>query len=66
LLPHRLNRRRRFQRLAALWQVVSIAYLEEDGLLLSIALLTALVVVAAAMMAVGEMVIGAKWIIALW
>ena len=46
--------------------LISIAYLEEDGLLLSIALSAALVVLAAAMMAVWEMVAGAKWIVGLW
>jgi hypothetical protein len=46
--------------------LLSIAYLEEDGLLLLIALLAALVVLAAAMMAVWEMVAGAKWIVGLW
>jgi len=46
--------------------LISTAYLEEDGLLLSIALLAALVVLAAAMMAVWEMVVGAKWIVGLW
>jgi hypothetical protein len=46
--------------------LISIAYLEEDGLLLSIALLAALVVLAAAMMAVWEVVAGAKWIVGLW
>jgi hypothetical protein len=46
--------------------LISIAYLEEDGILLSIALLVALVVLAAAMMAVWELVAGAKWIVGLW
>jgi hypothetical protein len=43
--------------------LISIAYLEEDGLLLSIALITALIMLATAVMAVWEMVAGgAKWI----
>jgi hypothetical protein len=45
--------------------LISIAYLEEDGVLLSIALLAAFVVLAAATMAVWEMVAGAKWIVSL-
>ena len=46
--------------------LISIAYLEEDGLLLSIALLAALVVLTAAIMAVWEMIVGAKWIVGRW
>jgi hypothetical protein len=46
--------------------LISIAYLEEDGVLLSIALLAALVVLAAATMAVWETVAGAKWIVGQW
>jgi len=46
--------------------LISIAYLEEDGVLLSIALLAALVVLAVAIMAVWEVVAGAKWIVGLW
>ncbi len=51
---------------ASVVALLSIAYLEEDGLLLLIALLAALVVLAAAMMAVWEMVAGTKWIVGLW
>jgi hypothetical protein len=47
--------------------LISIAYLEEDGLLLSIALIAALIVLATAVLAVWEMVAGgAKWIVGLW
>jgi hypothetical protein len=42
-----------------------IAYTEEDGMLLSIALLAAVIVLTVAMAAVWEMAIGAKWIIGL-
>jgi len=43
--------------------LISLAYLEEDGLLLSIALLLAVIVLMAELMAVWETVLGAKWII---
>jgi hypothetical protein len=46
--------------------LISTAYLEEDGLLLSIALLAALVVLAVAMTAAWEVIAGAKWIVGLW
>jgi hypothetical protein len=46
--------------------LVSLAYLEEDGLLLSIALLDAGVVLTVELMAVWETVLGAKWIVGLW
>src|ERR1700738_829796 len=46
--------------------LISLAYLEEDGVLLSIALLAAVIVLAVATAAVWEMVVGAKWIINLW
>jgi hypothetical protein len=46
--------------------LVSLAYLEEDGLLLSIALLDAGVVLTVELMAVWERVLGAKWIVGLW
>jgi hypothetical protein len=42
--------------------LISLAYLEEDGVLLSISLLAAAVVA----MAVWETLVGAKWIIDLW
>lgn len=46
--------------------LISLAYLEEDGLLLSIALFAAIIVLTVVMMAVWEMVVGAKWFIGLW
>jgi hypothetical protein len=46
--------------------LISLAYLEEDGVLLSIALLAGVIVVAVAAAAVWQMVVGAKWIIDLW
>jgi len=46
--------------------VIALAYLEEDGLLLSIALLAAVLVVAIELVAVWETVLGAKWVIGLW
>jgi hypothetical protein len=46
--------------------MISLAYLEEDGLLLSIALLNAAIVLVVELVAVWETVIGAKWIIGLW
>ena len=42
--------------------LISLAYLEEDGLLLSIALLATVVVLAVVLASVWEMVLGAKWI----
>ncbi len=46
--------------------VISLAYLEEDGLLLSVALLAAVIVLAFMSVAVWEVVLGAKWFIHLW
>jgi hypothetical protein len=46
--------------------LISLAYLEEDGLLLSIALLAAIIVLGIELVAVWETVVGAKWIIGLW
>jgi hypothetical protein len=46
--------------------LISLAYLEEDGVLLSIALLAAVIVLTAATAAVWEAIAGAKWIIKLW
>ena len=46
--------------------LISLAYLEEDGILLSIALLAAVMVLTVVFMAVWETVLGAKWIIGLW
>jgi hypothetical protein len=51
---------------AMLIALISLAYLEEDGILLSIALLAAAVVQAVELAAVWETVLGAKWIIGLW
>jgi hypothetical protein len=45
--------------------LLSVAYLEDDGLLLSLALLAALVVVGASAAAVWGMIAGAKWWIGL-
>jgi hypothetical protein len=42
--------------------LIPLAYLEEDGLLLTIALLTAFIVLTVASAAVWEMVLGAQWI----
>jgi hypothetical protein len=42
--------------------LISLAYLEEDGLVLSIGLLAALVVLTAAVAAVWETVLGVKWL----
>jgi hypothetical protein len=46
--------------------LISLAYLEEDGVLLSIALLDAVIVLAVELALVWEMVRGAKWIVGLW
>lgn len=46
--------------------LISLAYLEEDGLLLSIALLAAVIVLTVAFVAAWETVLGAKWISGLW
>ena len=46
--------------------LISIAYLEEDGALLSVALLAAVIALALATITVWETVIGAEWIVGLW
>jgi hypothetical protein len=46
--------------------LISLAYLEEDGLLLSIALLVAVIVLTVTFVAVWETVLGARWISGLW
>jgi len=46
--------------------LLSLAYLEEDGVLLVIALLTAVITLSAAAAAVWGMAIGTKWMIGLW
>lgn len=45
---------------------ISLGYLEEDGLLLSIALLAAVIVLAVALLAIWETFLGAKWLGHLW
>ena len=51
---------------ALLIVMISLAYLEEDGLVLLIALMAAVVVLGVAFATVWEMVAGAKWILGLW
>jgi hypothetical protein len=51
---------------ALLIVLISLAYLEEDGVLLSITVLAAIIVLIIAATAVWEMVVGTKWIIGLW
>jgi hypothetical protein len=51
---------------ASVIALISLAYLEEDGVLLSIAVLAAVIVMTVAMIAVWEMVAGAEWIADLW
>jgi hypothetical protein len=46
--------------------LISIAYLEEDGFLLSIALSTAVIALVVAIIAVWGTAVGAKWIVGLW
>ena len=46
--------------------LISLAYLEEDGLALSIALLAAVLVLTIALVAVWETALGARWISGLW
>lgn len=46
--------------------LISLAYLEEDGLLLSVALFAAGIVLTLMLVAVWEVVLGAKWFIHLW
>ena len=46
--------------------LISLAYLEEDGLVLSIALANAVIVMTIELIAVWETVLGAKWIVGLW
>ena len=46
--------------------LISLAYIEEDGVLLAIALLVAVLVLMVATAAAWEMVVGAKWIVGLW
>ena len=51
---------------ALLIALISLAYLEEDGLLLSIALLVASIILTVELVAVWQMVRGANWIVGLW
>lgn len=51
---------------ALVMALIALAYVEEDGLLLSIALLAAIIVLAVAFATVWEAVLGARWIIGLW
>ena len=46
--------------------LISLAYLEEDGLLLSTALLAGVIVLTVESVAVWETILGAKWIFGLW
>ena len=46
--------------------LLSLAYIEEDGILLVIALLTAVIVLSGAAAAVWGMVVGTKWVINPW
>jgi hypothetical protein len=47
---------------ASVIALISLAYLEEDGVLLSVALLAAMIVMAVATMGVWEMIVSAQWI----
>jgi hypothetical protein len=51
---------------ASVIALISLAYLEEDGVLLSMALLAAMIVMTVATIGVWEMVVGAQWIADLW
>jgi hypothetical protein len=46
--------------------LISLAYLEEDGLLLSIALLAAVIVLIVELVVIWGTILGAKWIIGYW
>jgi hypothetical protein len=46
--------------------LISLAYLEEDGLLLSIALLAAVTVLIVELVVVWGTILGAKWVIGFW
>jgi hypothetical protein len=46
--------------------LISLAYLEEDGLLLSIALAAAVVVLTVEFAVVWQTILGAKWLIGFW
>jgi hypothetical protein len=51
---------------ALLIAVIALAYLQEDGLLLSIGLLVAVIALTVEFLAVWATVIGAEWFIHLW
>ena len=51
---------------ASVIALISLAYLEEDGVLLSIAVLAGVIVLAVATAVVWELVVDAKWIVGLW
>jgi hypothetical protein len=46
--------------------LIALAYLEEDGLLLALALLASVIILAVEAVAVWETILGAKWIFGLW
>jgi hypothetical protein len=46
--------------------LISLAHLEEDGLLLSIALMAAVIVLGVELAVVWQAVLGAKWIVGFW
>ena len=46
--------------------LISLAYLEEDGVLLSIAVLATVIVMTVAAAAAWEIGVGAKWVVDLW
>jgi hypothetical protein len=46
--------------------LIALAYLEEDGLLLALALLAIVIILAVEVVAVWETILGAKWIFGLW
>ena len=46
--------------------LIALAYLEEDGVLLSVALLAAIILLVLALAAVWEAVRGAEWISRIW
>jgi hypothetical protein len=46
--------------------LISLAYLEEDGLLLSMAMVASIIVLAVEFATVWETILGAKWIFSLW
>ena len=51
---------------ALLIALISLAYLQDDGFVLSIALLVAVIVLTVELVAVWETIRGAKWIVGLW